>query len=159
MTPTIPKHNLFDTAKSKTFENLFFKIWYSESSSTPAGSPDVTVWVGIDDIDIGGLKINDQAIQLVDTYNKNILTTGCDGVLGLGFNVNNMLRPSKVQTPVDNIMTQHKSYLAQCRPFPGDIHLQTGPSSRRRQTRGSSANKRAALGRCSARYFSSVAVP
>lgn len=57
---------------------------------------------------IGAITIRDQAIQYTEGFNNSIMTSEWDGILGLGFVQGNTVTPTKVQNPMENILTQNK---------------------------------------------------
>lgn len=95
-------HVVYDPSKSSTFKNSdgsTWKISYGDSSSA-SGT------VGTDNINIGGLTIKDQAIELADTLSTQFESGVGDGLLGLAFGEINTVKPKQVDTPVENMIAQ-----------------------------------------------------
>ncbi|KAI9716495.1 MAG: hypothetical protein M1828_007655 [Chrysothrix sp. TS-e1954] len=95
-------HTVFDSSKSSTFKNMSGSSWQIQygDSSTASGT------VGTDKVDVGGLVIKDQAIELAKTISTQFLQGAGDGLLGLAWSNINTVQPKPVQTPVDNMITQ-----------------------------------------------------
>lgn len=97
-----PNHTVFDPTKSTTFTNKDGSTWrisYGDGSSA-SGT------VGNDNIDMGGLVVRGQAIELADTLSAQFTSGAGDGLLGLAFDSINTVKPQPVQTPVENMITQ-----------------------------------------------------
>lgn len=63
--------------------------------------------VGFDQVEIGNMKIQKQAVQLASSINGPQFIQGtADGILGLGFGNLNSVQPKRVQTPLENMITQ-----------------------------------------------------
>ena len=95
-------HTVFDPTKSSTFKNSAgssWKISYGDGSSA-SGT------VGTDKLDIGGLVIENQAIELANNLSTSFQQGVGDGLLGLAFGQINTVTPSRVQTPVENMISQ-----------------------------------------------------
>lgn len=95
-------HNIFDPSKSSTFKKTpgsTWKISYGDQSSA-SGS------VGTDLVSIGGLKIENQTIELASTLSTEFQSGSGDGLLGLAFGNINTVQPTPVQTPVENMISQ-----------------------------------------------------
>ncbi|KAJ5976115.1 hypothetical protein N7481_009822 [Penicillium waksmanii] len=95
-------HTVFDPSKSSSFKNKDGSTWrisYGDGSSA-AGT------VGNDDVNIGGVVVNGQAIELADTLSAQFASGAGDGLLGLAFSNINTVQPKAVPTPVDNMITQ-----------------------------------------------------
>lgn len=95
-------HTVYNSKKSSTFKNLngsSWKISYGDSSSA-SGS------VGTDNINIGGLTIKNQAIELAKTLSTQFEQGVGDGLLGLAWGSINTVTPKQVDTPVENMISQ-----------------------------------------------------
>lgn len=95
-------HTVFDPKKSSTFKNSSgssWKISYGDGSSA-SGT------VGTDNVDIGGLVIKNQAIELAQQLSTEFQQGVGDGLLGLAFGSINTVTPTPVATPVENMITQ-----------------------------------------------------
>ncbi|KAJ5777912.1 Aspergillopepsin-1 [Penicillium odoratum] len=95
-------HTVFDSSKSSTFENSegsTWKISYGDGSSA-SGT------VGTDNVNIGGLVVKNQAVELADTLSAQFASGAGDGLLGLAFGSINTVQPTAVATPVENMISQ-----------------------------------------------------
>lgn len=79
-----------------------WKITYNDGSS--AGGI-----VGTDIVNLGGLKIRPQTIELANTVSTNFLQIPGDGLLGLAYGFINHVSPAPVATPPENLAIQ-KNY-------------------------------------------------
>ncbi|CDH58880.1 e chain structures of complexes ofrhizopuspepsin with pepstatin and other statine-containinginhibitors [Lichtheimia corymbifera JMRC:FSU:9682] len=88
----------FKSSESSTFEKggKPWKISYGDGSSA-SGT------VAYDVVDLGGLKIKKQAIELADKRSSSFNKDPIDGILGLGFNSINTVNE---KTPMDNLIEQ-----------------------------------------------------
>ena len=62
--------------------------------------------VGTDNVNLGGIVIKDQAIELANNLSTQFQRDTSDGLLGLAFGSINTVSPNKVPTPVENMITQ-----------------------------------------------------
>ncbi|KAF1986230.1 aspartic proteinase precursor [Aulographum hederae CBS 113979] len=94
-------HVIFDPSKSSSFKQMdsTWKIQYGDQSSA-SGS------VGTDNIDLGGLVVESQGIELADTLSAQFQEGTGDGLLGLAFGSINTVQPDPVATPVENMIKQ-----------------------------------------------------
>ncbi|KAK4997517.1 hypothetical protein LTR66_003068 [Elasticomyces elasticus] len=95
-------HTMFNASKSLTFKNhanSTWKISYGDSSSA-SGT------VGTDVLVIGGLAIQNQAIELANQLSAQFVQGAGDGLLGLAWGSINTVKPTPVPTPVENMITQ-----------------------------------------------------
>jgi Eukaryotic aspartyl protease len=76
-----------------------WKISYGDSSSA-SGT------VGTDNVTIGGLTIENQAIELAKSMSDQFIQGAGDGLLGLAWGNINTVKPHQVQTPVQNMISQ-----------------------------------------------------
>ncbi|KAI4630281.1 hypothetical protein J4E80_001215 [Alternaria sp. BMP 0032] len=86
------KHNVFDAKASETFKKV--------EGSTASGI------VGTDNVTLGGLCIENQAIELANKLSPQFTSGAGDGLLGLGFGHINTVKPKKVATPVESMISQ-----------------------------------------------------
>ncbi|KAI4614398.1 hypothetical protein J4E83_007051 [Alternaria metachromatica] len=96
------KHNVFDAKASETFkkvEGASWRIRYGDGS-TASGI------VGTDNVTLGGLCIENQAIELANKLSPQFTSGAGDGLLGLGFGHINTVKPKKVATPVESMISQ-----------------------------------------------------
>lgn len=95
-------HSVFDPSKSSTFKQQADSTWqiqYGDSSSA-SGT------VGTDNVTLGGLTVQNQAIELANKLSTQFVQGAGDGLLGLAFGTINTVKPSPVPTPVENMITQ-----------------------------------------------------
>lgn len=94
-------HTPFDPSKSttfRTFNGASFSISYGDSSKAQGT-------VGFDTVDIGGAKVEQQAVELAtDVTDSFIEDVDSDGLVGLGFSSINTVKPTQQKTFFDNIM-------------------------------------------------------
>lgn len=76
-----------------------WKIQYGDGS-TASGK------VGTDDVTLGGLIVENQAVELADKLSPQFTQGVGDGLLGLAFGKINTVRPRQVATPVENMISQ-----------------------------------------------------
>jgi hypothetical protein len=62
--------------------------------------------VGTDHVTLGGLRIQNQAIELAKELSPQFTNSTGDGLLGLAFGSINTVRPQPVKTPVENMIAQ-----------------------------------------------------
>lgn len=93
-------HSVYDPAKSSTFKALegsTFKITYGDSSAASGV-------IGTDTVDIGGAKVENQAIELAvsitDSFTRQV---DSDGLVGLAFSSINTVKPQKQKTFFENV--------------------------------------------------------
>ena len=97
------KHAVFDPTKSSTFKTTphsTWKIHYGDGSFA-SGS------VGTDVVNVGGIIIKNQAIELAESLSTQFQQDSSDGLLGLAFGEINTVVPQKVKTPVENMIIQN----------------------------------------------------
>ncbi|KAF2744829.1 aspartic proteinase precursor [Sporormia fimetaria CBS 119925] len=94
-------HTSFDPGKSKTFKSCRgnWKIKYGDGS-TASGK------VGTDDVILGDLCVEGQAIELATQLSPEFVSNVGDGLLGLAYGHINTVRPDPVNTPVENMIAQ-----------------------------------------------------
>ncbi|CAG8038368.1 unnamed protein product [Penicillium salamii] len=95
-------HAIFDPAKSSTYqaqEGSVWKISYGDGSSASG-------LVGNDNVNIGGLVVKNQAIEISDKLSTQFAQGAGDGLLGLAFGNLNTVKPKAVSTPVENMISQ-----------------------------------------------------
>jgi hypothetical protein len=99
-------HTLFDPSKSSTFKKasgMTWKIQYGDGSSASGD-------VGTDVVTIGGVKIENQAVELAKSLAAQFTQGTGDGLLGLAFPEINTIAshgsPDPQPTPVVNMMSQ-----------------------------------------------------
>ncbi|KAJ5679647.1 Aspergillopepsin-1 [Penicillium macrosclerotiorum] len=95
-------HTIFDSSKSSSFSNKSGETWkisYGDGSSA-SGT------VGTDNVNIGGVVVKNQAIELADKMSAQFTSGAGDGLLGLAFGNINTVQPTAVKTPVENMISQ-----------------------------------------------------
>ncbi|OXV07745.1 hypothetical protein Egran_04490 [Elaphomyces granulatus] len=95
-------HSIFDSSKSSTFHespSLTWRISYGDSSSASGN-------VGTDVVNVGGLVIEDQAVELATSMSRSFVSNAGDGLLGLAFGKINTVKPERVKTLVENMIIQ-----------------------------------------------------
>ncbi|KAF2865293.1 aspartic proteinase precursor [Massariosphaeria phaeospora] len=96
------KHQIFNPKKSTTYKKVAgatWKIRYGDGS-TASGI------VGTDNVTLGGLCVENQAIELASSLSSQFTKGAGDGLLGLGFGKINTVKPKSVATPVENMILQ-----------------------------------------------------
>jgi hypothetical protein len=96
---TCSTHTRFDPAKSSTYQKdgRPWSIQYGDGS-TASGI------LGTDTVNLGGLDIKKQTIELAKRESRQFASDPIDGLMGLGFNT--ITTVSGVKTPVDNLISQ-----------------------------------------------------
>lgn len=113
------EHNLFDAKKSSTFKKMPGSSWrirYGDGS-TASGI------VGTDNVTLGGLCVENQAIELASILSPQFSKSAGDGLLGLAFGKINTVKPKGVATPVENMVRSHCCILAE--PHILKLHVDT----------------------------------
>ncbi|KAK0620799.1 aspergillopepsin-F [Immersiella caudata] len=94
-------HTLFDPSQSRTFKMLdsaSFSITYGDESGA-AGN------VGVDTVDIGGVIVENQAVELATQVSSSFAEdVGSHGLLGLAFSKINTVQPKQQNTFFDNVL-------------------------------------------------------
>ncbi|KAJ5169692.1 uncharacterized protein N7500_002475 [Penicillium coprophilum] len=95
-------HTIFDPTKSSTFKEKDGSTWQIKygDGSFASGT------VGNDNVNIGGLVVRDQAIEVADMLSAQFAQGAGDGLLGLAFGNINTVQPQAVSTPVENMISQ-----------------------------------------------------
>lgn len=96
------KHNVFNPNKSSTFNRLQGYTWHIQYGDQSSASGDV----GTDNLNVGGLTIKKQAVELANKVSAEFVRDVSDGLLGLAFGNINTVQPHPVATPVQNMITQ-----------------------------------------------------
>lgn len=76
-----------------------WQIRYADGSSA-SGT------VGTDVLKVGGITIQNQAIELANDLSQSFLNFSGDGLMGLAFGRINTVRPMPVQTPIQNMIEE-----------------------------------------------------
>lgn len=95
-------HTIFNPSNSSTWKVQSGSTWtisYGDSSSA-SGT------VGTDTVSIGGLAIQNQAVEIADQISAQFVSSSGDGLLGLAWGSINTVQPTPVQTPVENMISE-----------------------------------------------------
>lgn len=95
-------HNIYNPAKSSTYQKTSGSTWKISYGDSSSASGDV----GTDNVTIGGLTIKNQSIELAKTLSAQFAQGSGDGLLGLAWGNINTVSPKAVATPVENMITQ-----------------------------------------------------
>lgn len=100
-------HNIFDASKSSTYKKLDGKTWKISYGDGSSASGDV----GTDNLVLGGLTVENQAIESASQLADQFSQGSGDGLLGLAFgSINTVMRDGNfrdpVATPVENMIAQ-----------------------------------------------------
>lgn len=93
------RHNIFNPTKSSTFKKVSGSTWkirYGDGST-------VSGTVGTDSVTLGGLCVENQAIELANKLSPQFTQGAGDGLLGLAFGKINTVKPKPVATPVEQV--------------------------------------------------------
>jgi hypothetical protein len=94
-------HQLYDPARSKTFQMMpgsSFTIRYGDDSGASGN-------VGTDTVDIGGVTVEKQAVELATAVSASFVQDmQNNGLLGLAFSSINTVKPQRQKTFFDNVM-------------------------------------------------------
>ncbi|THZ17986.1 acid protease [Aureobasidium pullulans] len=95
-------HTIFDPSKSSTWKEASGSTWqisYGDQSSA-SGT------VGTDVVTVGGLAIQNQAVEVANQISDQFVQSTGDGLLGLAWGSINTVQPNPVETPVENMISQ-----------------------------------------------------
>jgi hypothetical protein len=95
-------HTIFDPKKSSTFKKSTGSTWEISYGDGSGASGDV----GTDTLILGGLSVENQAIELAKKLSAQFVQDEGDGLLGLAFGTINTVQPEPVATPVENMSAQ-----------------------------------------------------
>jgi hypothetical protein len=111
-------HQLFDPSESRTFKMLkgaSFSITYGDESGA-AGN------VGIDVVDIGGVIVENQAVELATKVSSSFVEdVGSHGLLGLAYSKLNTVQPQQQKTFFDNVLPTLAEPLFTADLRPGEV--------------------------------------
>ncbi|KAF2171730.1 hypothetical protein M409DRAFT_17966 [Zasmidium cellare ATCC 36951] len=96
------QHTIFDSSKSSTFKKSSGSTWQIQYGDGSTASGDV----GTDNVNAGGLVVENQAIELAKTLSAQFEQGPGDGLLGLAFGSINTVQPTPVNTLVENMIAQ-----------------------------------------------------
>lgn len=101
---------MYDAKKSNSYRKVSgssWKIKYGDGS-TASGI------VGRDNVTLGGLCVENQAIELASKLSAQFTQSAGDGLLGLAFGKINTVKPKPVATPVENMVRLLPISLQKC---------------------------------------------
>ncbi|KAJ4359527.1 uncharacterized protein N0V89_000082 [Didymosphaeria variabile] len=84
----------FDATKSSTFKKLSGETWKISYGDSSSASGDV----GTDTVDLGGLKVEGQAVELAKELSQQFAQGNGSGLLGLAFSSINTVSPTQQKT-------------------------------------------------------------
>ncbi|KAL2163897.1 hypothetical protein VTH06DRAFT_3109 [Thermothelomyces fergusii] len=94
-------HHVYNPFLSRTFSLIpgaHFSITYGDGTSASGA-------VGIDVVDVGGVTVHKQAVELATAVSPAfVLDTDLSGLLGLGFSQLSTVKPAKQKTFFENVM-------------------------------------------------------
>lgn len=96
------KHNIFDPTKSTSYKKQTGSTWSITYGDGSSASGDV----GLDTLHLGGINVENQAIELANKASSAFTSGASDGLLGLAWPTINTVQPTPVATPVENMITQ-----------------------------------------------------
>lgn len=97
-----PPSAIFNPAKSSTWKKSSGSTWEISYGDSSSASGDV----GTDVVELGGLTIRNQAVEIAKTLSAQFVSGPGDGLLGLAWGSINTVKPTPVQTPVENMISQ-----------------------------------------------------
>lgn len=101
MCSSCTKHTRYNSTKSSTYvsDGRPWSITYGDGSTANG-------ILGTDTVNVGGITITKQTIDLAKIESSSFVSAPVDGLLGLGFD--SITSVSGVKTPVDNMISQGK---------------------------------------------------
>jgi hypothetical protein len=99
---TGPTHAIFDPKKSSTFKAMSGSSWQISYGDGSSASGDV----GTDTVAVGGVAIQNQAVELAKQMADSFVSGAGAGLLGLAWGSINTVKPKPVATPVENMISQ-----------------------------------------------------
>ncbi|WOO80590.1 Aspergillopepsin-1 [Vanrija pseudolonga] len=98
-------HSIFTSAASSTFKALTGYSWSIEYAdlSTASGT------VGTDNVNLGGLVVKNQAVELATQASASFIRNNNDGLVGLGFwngQYGNTVKPTSQKNVIANLISQ-----------------------------------------------------
>ncbi|CAJ2500078.1 Uu.00g029310.m01.CDS01 [Anthostomella pinea] len=95
-------HTVFDPSKSSTWNESSGSTWQISYGDGSSASGDV----GTDTVNLGGISIENQSVELAKTLSSEFASGEGDGLLGLAFGSINTVQPTAAATPVENMISQ-----------------------------------------------------
>ncbi|KAI7971667.1 hypothetical protein EIK77_002668 [Talaromyces pinophilus] len=96
-------HTIFDPSRSSSWNSPSGQTWQISYGDGSSASGDV----GTDTLDLGGIKVKNQAIELAKNLSTQFQQSEGDGLLGLAWGSINTVQPQAVQTPMQNLISQN----------------------------------------------------
>jgi hypothetical protein len=95
-------HTIFDPSKSSSWKDQSGSTWQIQygDGSTASGT------CGTDNVNIGGIIIKNQVVELADNLSSQFAQGPGDGLLGLAWGSINTVKPTPAKTPVENMISQ-----------------------------------------------------
>ncbi len=94
-------HAIFDTTKSGTWKPESGSTWQIQYGDGSGASGTV----GKDTLTVGGLCVENQAIETANKMSARFEQNTGDGLLGLAWGKINQVRPVQAKTPVENMIS------------------------------------------------------
>lgn len=94
-------HKIFKASKSSTWKLRNGQSWQIQYGDGSTASGDV----GTDTLTIGGLTIHNQAVERAKHLSSQFAKGPGDGLCGLAWGKINTVKPTPVQTPVENMIS------------------------------------------------------
>ena len=94
-------HTVFDPSKSSTWKKTTGDSWKIQYGDGSGASGDV----GTDTVCVGGLTIQNQAVETASQMSSQFQQGAGDGLMGLAWGSINTVQPTPVQTPVENMIS------------------------------------------------------
>jgi hypothetical protein len=95
-------HAIYDPSKSSTAKQVSGSTWKIQYGDQSSASGDVYT----DNVTIGGLTIQNQAVEAAKELSDQFVQSTGDGLLGLAWGNINTVQPTAVATPVENMISQ-----------------------------------------------------
>ncbi|KAF2404051.1 acid protease [Trichodelitschia bisporula] len=95
-------HNVFNPAKSSSWKKLTGSTWKIQYGDNSSASGDV----GTDTLNVGGISVEGQAVELAKQMSAQFVQSAGDGLLGLAWGQLNTIKPTPQKTPVENMVAQ-----------------------------------------------------
>lgn len=95
-------HAIFNPSKSSTWKKSTGSTWKISYGDGSSASGDV----GTDNVNVGGLVVKGQAVELAKKLSEAFTQDNTDGLLGLAWGSINTVQPEPVKTPVENMIAQ-----------------------------------------------------
>ncbi|EEA24041.1 hypothetical protein TMatcc_007116 [Talaromyces marneffei ATCC 18224] len=96
-------HTIFDPSKSSSWNSSSGQKWQISYGDGSSASGDV----GTDTLNLGGIEVKNQAIEIAKNLSSQFQQSEGDGLLGLAWGSINTVQPQAVQTPMQNLISQN----------------------------------------------------